>query len=112
MNRGTLVPVEIQKRSRILRTLSLKIERVGCCRRDQRHQRINGLDRILEHQAPLGNNMMSAPCHAPQEFDEVITLAVNLFVRIKAVVRYQNERGVFRLWRLLNGAPNATHDPI
>ena len=61
MNRRSFVAVKVKQGSGIAGALVLEIKRVWRRSRNQRDEWINALERVIHHQATLGNYVMPAP---------------------------------------------------
>src|ERR1043165_3516306 len=91
MEPGALIAVEIQKRSRIVRTLTFQIIGLRSCCRDRWHERIDALDRIVQHQAALSNDVVAPALSSAQQLNQIETLAEDSWIAVESVIRDHNE---------------------
>ena len=112
MDGRTLVPVKIQQRRRVAGTLPFQIRRLIRRGADKRHKWIGTLDRIVEHQAPFCDDVMTATGRAGQQFYEVKALAVHLFVGVETMIGHQYQRSLLETRRFLDRDPNPADQPV
>src|SRR6185369_7480896 len=112
VHRGALVAVEVEHRGRVIRALTFEIVGVLRGRRNQRHERIDAFDRVIEHQPALRDYVMAAAEATAEQFHEVVTLAIDFRIAVEAVIGNNYERGVLRQGALLNRGPYLPDDRI
>ncbi len=109
---GALVAVEVDERGRVRRALPLQVEGVLGRRVDERDERVDSFERVVAEEPALGDDVVAAARGRGEELDEVVALAVDALVRVRAVVGDEDEDGVGRERRALRGSPDAPDERV
>src|SRR5436190_15911343 len=105
MQCGALVTVKVEQRGRVSRALSFQVERLRRCCGNRRHKRVDSFDRVIHQQSPLRDHMMSAALVTSQQLHQIEALANHVFLRIKAMIGNNNQRGFRSHGTLLDRRP-------
>jgi hypothetical protein len=112
VDRGAFVAVEIHERGRVSGALAFEVVGIFCGRRDQGYERVDAFERVVAHQTPLRDDVMAATRAARQQLDEIEALTIDALVRVRPVIRDDDERGFRRLRRLLDRRPDAPEGAV
>ena len=112
MHGGALITVKVEHGRGVRCAFAFQIEGVGRCRCDQRHKRVHAFEGVVEQQATFGDDVMSAPRFAAQQFYEIVALAVDLLISIDSVIRNQHQRCLIGERAPLNRSPHLPDDSV
>ena len=68
---------------------------------------INALERVIHHQAALGDYVMPATCRAAEQLHQVVSLANDIRISVGSMIGHQHQYRIFRDRRFLDRGPDA-----
>src|SRR5438270_7532885 len=73
---------------------------------------IDALERVIHHQAALGDYVMPTTCRAAEQLHQIVSLANDIWISVSSMIGHQHQHRVFRYRRFLDRGPDAADSGI
>src|SRR5947209_14094283 len=109
---SSLIAIQIEPHSRVIRRLTLQIERSCAGRNHALDQWIETHQLVVAELMAISNEMMAAPVRTVEQVGQTERLAGSFWNVIHAVIRDGNKDGLLGKRRLLDLSPDPTHELV